>query len=90
MEKGALQLSKKEMARLEQENQDTKKTGLQPEGRAEEDLIQHSPERTVEIPKEGMMQIFGAAKAGFQQQNAMDLTQASSCFDTIGDVKDTL
>ncbi|KAK4989509.1 tRNA dihydrouridine synthase [Elasticomyces elasticus] len=55
MEKGALQLSKKEMARLEQENQDTKKTGLQPEGRAEEDLIQHSPERTVEIPKEGMV-----------------------------------
>ncbi|KAK5202034.1 tRNA dihydrouridine synthase [Cryomyces antarcticus] len=52
---GALSLSKKEKARLAQEETQTKEVGLQPEGRVEAQSLGENHDRKVEIPKEGMV-----------------------------------
>jgi tRNA-dihydrouridine synthase 1 len=52
MEKGSLQLTKKEKERLEREKEENKQVGLVPEGRVEEQ--EHQGEK-VEVPKEGMV-----------------------------------
>jgi tRNA-dihydrouridine synthase 1 len=52
MEKGSLQLTKKEKERLEREKEENKQAGLVPEGRVEEQ--EHHGEK-VEVPKEGMV-----------------------------------
>ncbi|KAF1347911.1 dihydrouridine synthase-domain-containing protein [Delphinella strobiligena] len=56
LEKGSLQLSKKEKARLAREEAETKEAGLGPEGRVEEAKVGHEPGAPrVEIAKEGMV-----------------------------------
>jgi tRNA-dihydrouridine synthase 1 len=69
IEKGSMQLSKKEKKRLEQENAQTRAIGLQPEGRVEKESMPVSDENKdamnvkaaaeavveVEIPKEGLV-----------------------------------
>lgn len=56
LEKGSLQLSKKELARLAKEKAETKEAGLEPEGRIEEVKAgEGDGERTVEVAKEGVV-----------------------------------
>ncbi|KAH0388912.1 FMN-linked oxidoreductase, partial [Aureobasidium melanogenum] len=52
IEKGSLQLTKKEKERLEREKEENKQAGLVPEGRVEQ---QESNGEKVEVPKEGMV-----------------------------------
>jgi tRNA-dihydrouridine synthase 1 len=52
LEKGSLQLSKKEKERMERERDETREAGLEPEGRVEKT---ESNGEKVEIPKEGMV-----------------------------------
>lgn len=52
IEKGSMQLSKKEKERLEREKEENKEAGLVPEGRVEE---QETNGDKVEVPKEGMV-----------------------------------
>lgn len=56
LEKGSLQLTKKEKARLAREEAETKEVGLEPEGRVEEEKVGDEPGAPkVEIAKEGMV-----------------------------------
>jgi tRNA-dihydrouridine synthase 1 len=56
IEKGSMQLSKKEKKKLEQEEADTKAVGLEPEGRVEkEKVVENGEVVEVEIPKEGVV-----------------------------------
>lgn len=55
LEKGALTLSKKEKARLQEEERQTREAGLMPEGRVQAEQLGTEPETKVEIPKEGMV-----------------------------------
>ncbi|KAK6007174.1 hypothetical protein QM012_006182 [Aureobasidium pullulans] len=52
IEKGSMQLTKKEKERLEREKEENKEVGLVPEGRVEE---QENKGEKVEVPKEGMV-----------------------------------
>lgn len=52
LEKGSLQLTKKEKERLEREKEENEQAGLVPEGRVEE---QENHGEKVEVPKEGMV-----------------------------------
>ncbi|THW97428.1 FMN-linked oxidoreductase [Aureobasidium pullulans] len=52
LEKGSMQLTRKEKERLEREKEENKQAGLEPEGRVEE---QENNGEKVEVPKEGMV-----------------------------------
>jgi len=52
MEKGSLQLTKKEKERLEREKEENEQAGLVPEGKVEE---HENHGEKVEVPKEGMV-----------------------------------
>ena len=53
LEKGSLQLSKKELAKLAKQEEEAKAAGVQPEGTIEE--VQTNGSKPEEIPKEGMV-----------------------------------
>ncbi|KAI9721796.1 MAG: hypothetical protein M1812_002131 [Candelaria pacifica] len=55
LEKGAIQLSKKEKARLEREEAETKEAGLTPEGRIEPLSLGGNSGSVVDIPREGVV-----------------------------------
>lgn len=57
LEKGSLQLSKKELARIAREEAETRQAGLEPEGRIVEKKAggEGAGERTVEVAKEGVV-----------------------------------
>ncbi|KAI9817505.1 MAG: hypothetical protein M1827_001115 [Pycnora praestabilis] len=55
LEKGSLQLSKKEKARLEQEESQAKQVGLEPGGRVEKHAPDETGDKQVEIPRQGLV-----------------------------------
>lgn len=53
LEKGSLQLSKKELAKLAKQEEEAKKAGVEPEGTTE--VVQVNGSKPEELPKEGMV-----------------------------------